>query len=215
MPCRVDLSARPRACRHTRRVGRRRTLAAALATAVTVGACGRPAPMATPPRGTAVAPVVRAVPVDVADTPTEQDPYSRWLAHALLVPLLDDAEPPRWRDPVTWADCDPATQVLLDGGPLPIGAPVPDRPFTLHWRAIACRPLGDPGPLFDADLTVQVAHPGGDNWVLQVDADRIVWHDGQRQVRRSGRLDARMPQAPTPTARLHARAGAGTASMRP
>ena len=53
---------------------------------------------------------------------------SRFAFHALLVPLLDDAEPPRWTDVALNYVCGPATQVEVDGKQIVPGASIPSTP---------------------------------------------------------------------------------------
>ena len=51
------------------------------------------------------------------DAPMPVDLY-RFALNALLVPLLDDAVPPRWTDAAIYFSCDPGTSVMVDGEPL-------------------------------------------------------------------------------------------------
>lgn len=74
------------------------------------------------------------------DERAERD-FSRFALNALLVPLLDDAEQPRWTDIAVDLSCGPATRVDVDGKPLVAGAGVPATAFTVRWNMDRCRPL--------------------------------------------------------------------------
>jgi hypothetical protein len=67
--------------------------------------------------------------------------FSRFALNALLVPLLDDSEPPRWSDAALFLACGPATRVEVDGRPLVAGAPIPAQAFTVRWTMDACTQL--------------------------------------------------------------------------
>lgn len=67
---------------------------------------------------------------------------SRFALNALLVPLLDDAEPPRWTDVALDYFCGPATQVEVDGKPIVPGVSIPSTAFTVRWNMDQCKPLG-------------------------------------------------------------------------
>jgi hypothetical protein len=67
---------------------------------------------------------------------------SRFALNALLVPLLDDAEPPRWTDAALGFLCGPATQVEVDGKPIVPGVGIPATSFTVRWDMDGCSPLG-------------------------------------------------------------------------
>jgi len=77
--------------------------------------------------------------------PADDDPptgdFSRFALNALLVPLLDDAEPPRWTDVGFNFFCGPATRVEVDGKPLVPGAVIPATAFTVRWHMDRCTPL--------------------------------------------------------------------------
>lgn len=66
----------------------------------------------------------------------------RFALNAFLVPLLDDAEPPRWSNAVMDLHCDPGTSVLVDGEPLLAGKLVPAIAFTVLWNMKHCAPMG-------------------------------------------------------------------------
>lgn len=89
---------------------------------------------------------------------------SRFILNALLVPALDgDAVPLRWADPRTASHCGPATELRVNDAPLVAGAPLPDQPFELEWRADGCRPLGINGPRYDGRVRLTVYR---ENWGL-------------------------------------------------
>jgi len=66
----------------------------------------------------------------------------RFALNALLVPLLDDAEPVRWADVALTETCGPGTRVTVDGRPLVPGTEVPATAFTVRWSMDYCAPLG-------------------------------------------------------------------------
>jgi hypothetical protein len=66
----------------------------------------------------------------------------RFALNALLVPLLDDAEPPHWTETVLEHTCGPGTRVLIDGKPLQPHSPMPARAFSVHWTMDRCLPFG-------------------------------------------------------------------------
>lgn len=67
--------------------------------------------------------------------------FQRHALNALLVPLLDDDEPPRWTDVALRYFCGPATRVEIDGQPLVPGVVIPATPFTVRWHIDQCWPL--------------------------------------------------------------------------
>lgn len=83
------------------------------------------------------APVVAAV---GSDDPITGD-FSRFALNALLVPLLDDAEPPRWTDVGLNLFCGPATRVEVNGKPLVPGTQIPATAFTVRWHMDQCFPM--------------------------------------------------------------------------
>jgi hypothetical protein len=62
--------------------------------------------------------------------------------NALLVPLLDDAVPPRWTEVALHHLCGPGTRVEVNGQPLVPAAPIPATAFTVRWHIDSCWPLG-------------------------------------------------------------------------
>ena len=75
--------------------------------------------------------------------------------YALLEPLLDAGWPARWDDPSLSFECE-VGEVTVDGEPLDVGAPVPERRFTVRWHMQRCAPFGDSTELTgDVVLTVE------------------------------------------------------------
>jgi hypothetical protein len=66
----------------------------------------------------------------------------RFALNALLVPLLDDAQPPRWTRVSIDHYCGAATQVTVDGRPMRPDTPIPATSFTLRWQMDRCAPMG-------------------------------------------------------------------------
>lgn len=67
--------------------------------------------------------------------------FQRRALNALLVPLLDDDQPPRWTDVPMRFFCGPATRVEIDGLPFVPGSSVPATAFTVRWHIDQCWPL--------------------------------------------------------------------------
>lgn len=81
---------------------------------------------------------------NVADLPVD---LRRFALNALLAPLLDDDDPPRWTDVALDHLCDPGTKVLVNGAPLVPGSPVPRQAFSVRWDMNRCEPMGPAMPL--------------------------------------------------------------------
>lgn len=108
-----------------------------------------PSPAVTGPFARILAANDTAATVRVADRPGGFDAETR-LLNGLLVPAFDvDVEPLRWVDPRRRIGCRQGSEILVDGHPLPVGEPVPLRPFVVDWTARGCRPFGSAGPRFD------------------------------------------------------------------
>lgn len=129
-------------------------LALALAAAACAGTGCRPSP--EPVWRAAAAAAVPTAARAEAEASRQAAQFQRFALNALLAPLLDDAEPPRWADPSVTLDCAPGTAVTLDDGPLPVGAPLPARAFTLRWRLDDCRPWGGVLPALHGELELDV-----------------------------------------------------------
>ena len=78
-------------------------------------------------------------PVVGPDRPAET--FKRHALNALLVPLLDDAEPARWTDVALRYQCGPLTHVDVDGRPMVPGTPVPATAFSVRWHIDQCWPF--------------------------------------------------------------------------
>ena len=75
------------------------------------------------------------------DAPMPIDLY-KFALNAFLVPLLDDAVPPRWTDVAMEFACGPGTTVIVDGEPMVAGQPIPVKAFTVRWMMESCLPMG-------------------------------------------------------------------------
>lgn len=75
--------------------------------------------------------------------------------NAMLVPVLDDTEPPRWSRSLGAMRCGAGSQVWIDGQPLKPGALVPARAFTMRWKMEGCQPLSRQES-FTGDVTLTV-----------------------------------------------------------
>lgn len=118
-----------------------------LATISTIPKSALPAP---PPH------TVRA-PEQMTDTALPADFHRRAL-NALLVPLMDDDEPPRWTD--TWMnfECGPATQVMVNGKPLIARKRIPPVAFSVRWDMDGCTPLGQEAMELSGRVELLVFH---------------------------------------------------------
>jgi hypothetical protein len=82
--------------------------------------------------------------------------FQRFAFNALVLPLIDDAEPPRWsRHAIDWI-CDGLGDVNVNGQPLIDGAPVPAR-FTVSWKLERCAPLAGAELLVDGQISFEVS----------------------------------------------------------
>lgn len=91
------------------------------------------------------------------DAPTPEDMY-RFALNALLLPLMDDAEPPRWTDVAIDLSCGPATRVTVDGESLPVGMPIPASAFKLRLDMDHCAPLGAGYAVLSGSVELLVFH---------------------------------------------------------
>lgn len=76
-----------------------------------------------------------------APMPLPIDLY-RFALHALLVPLLDDDQPPRWTEAAIASNCGPGTSVMIDGKPMVARNPIPAVAFIVRWNMDHCSPFG-------------------------------------------------------------------------
>jgi hypothetical protein len=106
----------------------------------------------------------------------------RFALNALLVPVLDTDDPPRWQDPSLAMACGAGTRVLVDGLPLEPRAAAASSAFTLQWSMDGCLPFGLGGPEMSgrADLVV-FRNDDGLSAIVQM-TDLQVQHRGQAIV---------------------------------
>ena len=76
-----------------------------------------------------------------SDAPIPINLY-RFALNALLVPLMDDADLPRWTRAAIDLNCGPGTIVTVDGSPLVAGKLIPATAFTVRWDMDHCAPMG-------------------------------------------------------------------------
>jgi hypothetical protein len=119
--------------------------AAPLLLAATLAGCQPAAPPA---------PLSAAQPLDVAGAVSHA--LGRHAVNALVIPLLDDAEPPRFTQVALPLMCARDGDVSLDGAPLAEGAVAPAGSFTLRWRLDDACPFGPEGPLLRGEVDVLV-----------------------------------------------------------
>ncbi len=103
-------------------------------------------------------PVAMPVADDVMpDAPMPIDLY-RFALNALLLPLIDDAVPPRWTDIAMDFFCDPGTTVMIDGKPMVPGDLVPAKAFKVRWDMSRCTPLGPQSVELSGGVELVVFH---------------------------------------------------------
>ena len=149
-------------------------------------------PAATPPRSAQVG--------DLPDNFAIAD-FKAFALNALLIPLLDDAVPPRWLDPFTTTstslaiDCISAS-VTVDGKPIVPNAPLPSTAFTLHWHLNRCALLNSASATLTGDVELLVFHDG-DHYSASVrpNALQVVWLDGSASL--NERFGASTPISPS------------------
>ncbi len=82
--------------------------------------------------------------------------FQRFAFNGLVLPLIDDAEPPRWtRHAIDWI-CDGRGDVKVNGEPMVDGALVP-RMFTVGWKLQHCAPLAGAELLVDGEILFAVS----------------------------------------------------------
>lgn len=82
----------------------------------------------------------------------------RFALNALLVPLMDDAEPPRWTKAGIDFSCGPGTNVTVDGAPLAAGTLIPAKAFTVRWDMDHCAPMGPESVMLSGRVELVVFH---------------------------------------------------------
>ncbi|MEO5845947.1 MAG: hypothetical protein ABIQ33_14035 [Caldimonas sp.] len=117
--------------------------------------------------------------------------FKAFALNALLVPLLDDDEPPRWADPTSAFDCNDGS-VTLEGARLAPREPVPDPPFTLHWHLVDCTPLGTAFDL-SGEVDVVVQRLEGGDYVATVQPRRLLVEAGAKSSVLDEAFEARTP----------------------
>jgi hypothetical protein len=133
---------------------------------------------------------MRAVVAAPADGPTAGD-LSRFALNALLVPLLDDDEPPRWTDVALNSFCGPATRVEIDGKPLVPGVRIPATAFAVRWDMDSCKPLCRSSVELSGVVELLVFHE--DNGLSAVvTADRLMVSSAAGTSRLEARFGASM-----------------------
>ena len=80
----------------------------------------------------------------------------RTAVNVLVLPLLDDAEPPRFTTAALPFLCAETSDVSVDGHPIADDAEVPPGSFMVQWRLRGYCPFGDTGPELDGDIDVLV-----------------------------------------------------------
>ena len=82
--------------------------------------------------------------------------FQRFAFNALVLPLIDDTEPPRWsRHAIDWI-CDGRGEVTVNGQPLVDGLFVPAT-STVRWKLERCAPLAGAELLIDGEISFDVS----------------------------------------------------------
>ena len=105
---------------------------------------------------------LKAVAERVASAQHEIENFQQFALNALVLPLIDDTEPPRWTSSGMHWICDGRGRVVVDGKPVPEGELVPARPFTVRWDLHRCPPFNGGELLADGELELHVT-PDGSN----------------------------------------------------
>ena len=92
-----------------------------------------------------------------SDAPMPVD-LQKFALNAFLVPLLDDAVPPRWTDAAVEFMCDLGTSIWVDGQPMVPGDPIPARDFTVSWAMDKCSPFGQNSVELTGGVELMVSH---------------------------------------------------------
>lgn len=118
----------------------------------------------------------------MADAALPADFHRRAL-NALLVPLMDDDEPPRWTD--TWMnfECGPATTVTVDGKPFIARKRIPPVAFTVRWDMDGCTPLGQESMELFGSVDLLVFHEDdGLSAIVMPTRLKVASHLGETQL---------------------------------
>ena len=117
-------------------------------------------------------------PPAASDAPMPIDLY-RFALNALLVPLMDDAVPPRWTEAAIDFNCGPGTSVTVDAAPLVAGQLIPAKTFTLRWDMDHCTPMGPESVALSGRVELVVSHVnGGLSAMVMPDRLRVDSHLG-------------------------------------
>ena len=82
----------------------------------------------------------------------------RYAVNTLVLPLLDDADPPRFTLAAMPLMCGDGSDVSINGHRVVDGVEAPLGSFVLEWRLRGYCPFGVAGPLLDGDIDVMVLH---------------------------------------------------------
>jgi len=106
--------------------------------------------------------------------------FYRFALNALLAPLLDDTEPPRWTDAAIDFSCDTGTSVMVDGEPLVVGKLIPAKAFTVRWNMDRCTPMGPESVELSGGVELLVFHEdAGLSAMVMPDRLRVDSHMGR------------------------------------
>jgi hypothetical protein len=98
---------------------------------------------------------------DVDHSMRALDTFWRFAVNALVLPLIDDTDPPRWSDHMIDWICDGRGQVTVDGKPLRDGAPVTAAGvFYVRWDLQRCAPFAGADLLLDGVVELAVSRDG-------------------------------------------------------
>ncbi len=134
-----------------------------LAGCVCVAACQPHATLEPPARAAAAAPEAPSA---------DEAAFQRRVLNVLLLPLVDDDEPPRWAAAVVGGDCGAGPRVSVDGRPAVAGEALPARAFQLVWSGASCGGFGDDLVEVSGTITLWIFHDG-DAWSAVVEPDRL------------------------------------------
>ena len=113
-----------------------------------------------------------------SDAPMPIDLY-RFALNALLVPLMDDAVPPRWTEVAMDFNCGSGTSVTVDAAPLVAGQLIPAKTFTVRWDMDHCTPMGPESVALSGRVELVVSHvAGGLSAMVTPDRLRVDSHLG-------------------------------------
>lgn len=130
--------------------------------------------------------------------------FTIFALNALLVPLLDDTEPPRWVEPSLAFGCgERDVAVSVDGRPFVAGDPVPEPPFTLAWQLDDCSPLGTTMAL-TGTVDVAVLRRDRSDYIAEVRPHRLRVTSPEGASLLDSTFTARTPHGMTPDTTVHA-----------